>query len=226
MDPTQPLAQQPVQSPVQIPDFQSKPNYLKTIIFSIMGVLLVVSIIYLYLQNQKLQQQVLNSQVSPTISSPTLTPKPSSSISIPSDEVKNWKTYTNYKLGIEFMYPIEWPVPKELSQSTKTEVNFDGKLIIIKGSFYDLTLQRDLNFDEYSVRSYGDETPRHDFNIDGLIGKRGLEKSVSNYLDIVILSKNNKSTEIISITYIYNPKKEDGKLFDQILSTFKFVDKN
>jgi len=226
MDPTQPLAQQPVQSPVQISDFQSKPNYLKTIIFSIMGVLLVVSIIYLYLQNQKLQRQVLTPPVSPTIQAPLPTSKPSTSINIPPDETAGWKTYINNKLGIEFMYPVKWSVPKELSQSTKTEVNFDGKLIIIKGSFYDLILQRELTFDEYVIRNYGDETYRYDFNIDGLIGKRGLEKSVSNYSDIVILAKNNKSTEIISINYMYNPEKEDGKFFDQILSTFKFVDKN
>ena len=220
MDPTQFPIQSPPQTPPEVSIPQPKPNYLKTIILSVLIITTLGLIAYLFFQNQKLQKQVLNPQVSPTIQIPSPTSKPSSSISISPDETAGWKTYINNKLGIEFMYPVEWSEPKESLQS----INFNEKLVIVKSPFYDQILQRDLNFNEYSVRSYGDETPRHDFNIDGLIGKRGLEKSVSNYSDIIILAKNNKSTEIISITYIYNPKKEDGKLFNQILSTFKFTD--
>lgn len=57
MNPTQPPPQQPLQTPPEINVSQPKPNYLKTIIFSILGVLLVASVIYLYLQNQQLKSE-------------------------------------------------------------------------------------------------------------------------------------------------------------------------
>lgn len=108
MDPTQ----QPIQTPPEVFTSQPKLNYLKIILFSILGVLLVTSIIYLYLQNQKLQKQVLNPQISPTIQAPsptstsTSTPKKTSSISISPDETASWKTYTNSKFGYSFKLPI------------------------------------------------------------------------------------------------------------------------
>mgnify|MGYP001558259781 CR=1 FL=1 len=191
---------------------ESPARQMKNPLVLIMSVLLVITVVIaglFYFQIKKSSKELskYQAQTSPT---PSITPDPTS----------NWKTYINDKFGVEFRYPIGWPVPKELLQS----INFNGKLIIVKGPFYDQALQRDLNFDEYAVRSYGDETPRYDFNMNGLIGKRGLENSVSNYSNIVVLAKDNKSTDIITISYIYDPKKEDGKVFDQILSTFKFLD--
>ena len=71
-------AQEPVQTPVQVPDFQPKPNYLKTIILSVLIITTLGLITYLFFQNQKLQQQVLNPPISPTVSSPSpITPKQS-----------------------------------------------------------------------------------------------------------------------------------------------------
>jgi len=123
------------------------------------------------------------------------------------------------------MYPNNWLDPKESSSSATTALNFDDKLIIIKGTFSDILSLKPFTFDEYGIRSYGDETPRYDYNkIIGFVGKRGLEKSVTGYSDLVILAKDNNSTEITSILYHFNSQDEDGKLFNQILSTFKFID--
>jgi len=63
MDPTQ----QPTQTLPEIIIPQPKPNYLKTIIFSVLMIITVGLIAYLIFQNQKLQKQVLNPQISPTI---------------------------------------------------------------------------------------------------------------------------------------------------------------
>src|SRR3989344_5033102 len=119
MDPTQTPTQQPAQTPPEVFIPQPKPSYLKTIIFSILGILLVVSIIYLYLQNQTLKKQVLNPPVSPTIQVPSPvsqsispTPKTVSSISIPPDETAGWKTYTSSKANYSFKYPDSWPIVK------------------------------------------------------------------------------------------------------------------
>ena len=188
---------------------QIKNSLVLTISLLLIVVVAIAGFFYFQIKktSKRLQTQV---QIQPT---PSMEAK---------DPTTKWKTYVNDKLGIEFKYPTGWSVPKELSQS----INFNGQLIIVKGPFYDQGLQRDLNFDEYVVRNYGDETPRYDFNMNGLIGKRGLEKSVLNYKDIVVLAKDNKSTDIITISYIYDPKKEDGKVFGQILSTFKLLVNN
>ena len=108
MNPIQSSAQEPLQTPVQIPDFQPKPNYFRIIFFPVLSVLLVSSIIYLYLQNQKLQKQVLNPQVSPAIQVPSPTSKSSSSISILPDGTVNWKTYVDINNNYQLLFPPNW----------------------------------------------------------------------------------------------------------------------
>lgn len=100
------MENQAIQTPVQIPDFQSKPNYLKTIIFSVLIVMTLGLIAYLLFQNQKLQKQVLNPPVSPTVQAPSPTPKTISSISVPPDETAGWKKFTDF-FGYTFSYPKE-----------------------------------------------------------------------------------------------------------------------
>jgi len=80
----------------------------ETIIFSILVVLTLGLIVYLIFQNQKLQKQVLNPPVSPTVQTPSPTPKTVSSISISPNETASWKTYTNTKIGLSLMYPNNW----------------------------------------------------------------------------------------------------------------------
>ena len=106
MDPTQTPTQEPIQSTPEIITPQPNPSYLKTIIFSILLIITFGLIAYLIFQNQKLQKQVLNPQISPTIQTPSPTPKTVSSISIPSDETANWKTYIGSKYL--FKYPQDW----------------------------------------------------------------------------------------------------------------------
>jgi len=54
MDPTQ----QPIPVSAEIPVIQQKPNYLKIILLSILGIIVTGGIIYLYLQNQQLKNEV------------------------------------------------------------------------------------------------------------------------------------------------------------------------
>lgn len=203
----------PATAPIATPT--SKTPIGLVFLFSILTLVLIGTTGFLYYQNQQLSRQIAILKATPT-PSPTQSPT--------QDPTYNWKTYTNQKLGLEFMYPNNWLDPKESSSSTITTLNFDDKLIILKGTFSDILSLRPFTFDEYVIRNYGDETPRYDYNkIIGFVGKRGLEKSVTGYSDLVILAKDNNSTEITSILYHFTSQDEDGKSFDQILSTFKFT---
>jgi hypothetical protein len=105
MDPIQPPTQPPPQTPPEVFVTQPNPNYLKTIIFSVLAIITLGLIAYLIFQNQKLQKQVLYPSVSPTIKISSPTPQTVSLISIPSDETAGWKSYNDIKYNYSFKYP-------------------------------------------------------------------------------------------------------------------------
>ncbi len=131
--------QTPIQNQPEIIIPQPKPNYLKIIILSIVGIILVGVIVFLYFQNQQLktESKVTNftecsaikgaliqesypaTCVLPSGKSFTqeLSPEEKSrlSTSIPSDETKEWIIYANNNLGISFKYPPEYKAPEENS---------------------------------------------------------------------------------------------------------------
>jgi hypothetical protein len=110
MEPTQKPTQNPVQTAVQVPPPQPKLNLIK-VVFSILSIISLALIIFLFFQNQKLQKQIINQQVAPTIQIASPTPQTVSAISIPPDETGGWKTYTDLS-GYSFSYPKELPLEK------------------------------------------------------------------------------------------------------------------
>lgn len=106
MDPTQPPTQEPTQIPTPISIPQPKLNYLKTIIFAIILLLLLFLSAFFYIQ-----KQISNPDIVPVIPTPSPTPKKVSSISIPTDETAGWKTYNNLS-GYTFSYPSEFQLEK------------------------------------------------------------------------------------------------------------------
>lgn len=115
MEPIQPSTQPPLQTPPEI--ITPKPNYLKTTIFSILGITLLTATIFLFFQNQKLQKQVLNPPISPTIQVPSPIIKKTTLISVPLDETTSWKIYTNNLHGFSLKSPNQLE-----------EINFDGSV--------------------------------------------------------------------------------------------------
>ena len=95
------------QLPTQVVAPPAKSHWF-ILISLILGIVLFTSTIFLYFQNQQLKKQLVNQQVSSTIQTPSPTPRTVSSISISPDETANWKTYKNTALGIEFKYPSDW----------------------------------------------------------------------------------------------------------------------
>lgn len=105
---------EPTESPVESFDSQPKSHWL-IVTLSVVGVILLVGILFLYLQNQKLQKKVIDQQITSTIQTPSSTPETESLTSTPPDEMVGWKTYTNSSLGFEFKYPNTYSVLKETS---------------------------------------------------------------------------------------------------------------
>ncbi len=220
MDPTQPSTQELPQIPPEVFIPKPKLNYLKTIIFSILGVLLVISIIYLYLQNQNLQKQVLNPQVSPTIQIPSPTPKTVSSISLPPDDTAGWKVYTNTEYFYSFKYPKNL-ILKNIS---------DGAYGTLPNNAIRLTLSNPSNpkyEDRFlDIQYFGllvDITPKSDWNSTIIkFGDIQATKFISNKpefkFDIYHVNLKSGGLEVAT------NKTQSTILIDQILSTFKFID--
>ncbi|MEK7597869.1 MAG: hypothetical protein AAB441_04460 [Patescibacteria group bacterium] len=209
----------PIQPPINIPDFQPKPNYLKTTIFSILIVITLGLIAYLIFQNQKLQKQVLIPPVSPTIQTPSPTSKPSSSISIPSDETAGWKTYTNTECFYSFGYPNSLKLVNIADGADGTLPN-NAAMVSLEDN-YEETL---LNIN--CVGFLLDVTPKSDWNLTNVIvGDSQAKKFISIKpevkFDIYHINTNNSKTAGLEI--LAN-KSQSTSSINQILSTFKFID--
>ncbi len=229
MEPTQPPTQPPLQTPVQIPDFQPKPNYFKTIIFSILIITTLGLIVYLIFQNQKLQKQVLNPPISPTIQVPSPvsqsifpTPKTVSSISIPPDKTVGWKTYVNNQYGFSFKNPIQLE-----------EINIDGSVTASNKTY----LTKQLTTDVVVRIIYGwTEEKINPFNTRGTLSKQTIN-GIKWYLSFTknvnepdcytnrsqTLTSDRKNTIEISI-YKCPSNDNDINELNLILWTFKFID--
>ncbi|MEK7495754.1 MAG: hypothetical protein AAB569_06390 [Patescibacteria group bacterium] len=212
--------QQPLQTPVQIPDFQPKPNYLKTIIFLILIVLTLGLIAYLFFQNQKLQKQVLNPPVSPTIQIPSPvsqsvspTSKPSSSISIQPDETAGWKTYSSNEFY--FKYPEKWVVEGKKISSAKPLIEM--WTFGSNDSLYNECMKLD------NTKIIGDITVK---SFSGITTSEMCSPTNVNLKEKWIVRTGGKGYAP-GLQYSYKSESpESENFFNQILSTFKFVGEN
>lgn len=196
MDPIQPPSQESLQPQVNTSDFQPKPNYLKTIIFSILMIFTVGLITYLFFQNQKLQKQVLNPQLSPTIQVPSPTSKKTSSISIPSDETAGWKIYTNSDFDFLIKYPSVW---KDVTNPN-----------VIKNGNKEFTIKTNKN--EFVTGTVFDGPAD---TINDQAWSKNIELGNNRRLLITYVDNLGPGSKGGSI---------DIEIFDQILLTFKFID--
>jgi len=217
MNPTQ----QPTQTLPEIIIPQPKPNYLKTIIFSVLMIITVGLIAYLIFQNQKLQKQVLSPPVSPTIQVPSPTsqsvsptPKTVTSISLPTDETAGWKTYTNTEVGFSFKYPSEWKTQTGILNSGLISLETD------RGDrFFAMYHQ------SYSISEWLEET-----QAGKITGKKTFGKYTYTVIEGGLMLKSLEYALDIKgngfVRFVIEPDSntlESEKTFDQILSTFHFL---
>lgn len=232
MEPIQNPTQQPLQDSPEVIVSQPKPNYLIIIISLIFGIVLLALIFLLYQQNQQLQKKVLNQQATPTIQLISSTPKTVSSISIFPDETAGWKTYTSKKLSFSFKYPPEYKVPEEnnnyislISPSNpKTKKNEELTIEIYASeaepneSLIDFVKKKKEQSD--SLGSNTKILKEEEILIDGIKAVKQTWEGMGTGQTILFI-KNNKEFGIIKYPAVTTRDNE----FDQILSTFKFLDK-
>ena len=241
MDPIQSPTQQP---PPEVFVTQPKPNYLKTILFSILLIITVGLISYLIFQNQKLQKQVINPSVSPTIQVPSPTsqsvsptPKTVSSISIPPDETAGWKVYKNERFGFQLKYPVNYEVSNKNPNGESTyimPIGFNKMDEQERGfsSFININvLTSDSNSTPETFVSsakgpgFDDKRDIKTITIDGKPAIQFMSNNTQlgsgDETNTVIATNQKKELIIISISAQGN---SDPYLFpNQILSTFKFT---
>ena len=251
MDLTQLPTQQPAQTPPEVFVTQPKPNYLKTIILSILIITTLGLITYLFFQNQKLQKQVSNPQVSPTIQVPSPTsqsisptPKTSSSISLPPDEAVGWKMYTNTIYNYSLKYPSDWSILEIFSDSVTNKIATPTSLNVLISPNLDTKEQRisievedpSLNLSLPQTYDLWIKTLKENqyYKIDQETNKNINNISITTFEGI---STSQDGTKIFYKAYLFHSSDnkyfyiltaDDGKktnsiTFDQILSTFKFV---
>jgi len=227
MEPTQIPTQEPTQIPIQVLTPQPKPNYLIMIFFSILGIIFLISTILLYFQNQKLQKQVLNPQISPTIQTPSPTPKTVSSISIPPDETTSWKTYENNYWKITFRYPETLFKPCPNYTTEKEGIRFWGPHFICPNG-HDVLYK--IGFVGYDPGKYIEPKKPSSSETIAVDGKQAQKKTYIYDESDGPLSSLKQSVEIVFnlsngtvVLQQLGDNINEQKLFDQILSTFKFL---
>jgi len=238
MDSTQIPTQQPPQPPPEVITPQPKLNYLKTIFFFVLIVITLSLIAYLIFQNQKLQKQVLNPQTSLTIQTPSSTPKKVSSISISVDETAGWQTYINMMLGFSFRYPTEYKAPIEnnnyislispLNPEPKKGYELqNGELkveIYVSDASPDETLMELVKKKKAQSDSLGSNTKilkEEEILVDGINAVKQTWEGMGTGQTILFI-KDNKEFGMIKFPAVTTRDNE----FNQILSTFKFLNTN
>ena len=203
---------------------------LLLVLLSLLSLLLLLSTGYLAYQNMQLQKQIKKLSSQQITTTPSTTPDPTA----------NWKTYTNTSWDISFKYPAEWVdiIPSGesfISEGSANKVN----LRIDKGRYYN-----NVPLDPYSTAftvavgqhpgGDNENTKIADIKVDGhdaviisMDGLQSTQEAPSFLYDYIVRDGNSLFT--LSFWSADGAKSKENitnqkQTFDQILSTFKFID--
>ena len=158
------------------------------------------------------------------------------------DETADWQTYSNSVMEFSMKYPLDWNVSKETILSTGTEIEFsknqDARINIRFGVRYNQDLGRNYHLGEWvsivrdsMIRFYDPYYTEKTTEFAGREATEFIHKDVSTppnlYRGIYTgyTKENDWITEIIAS---FDSTKENiyKPFIDQILSTFKFIEKD
>lgn len=198
-------------------------NAITIISMAVFVILALGAVAFLYYQNQKLKGMLASYQTSIASPTPTAT----------TDPTANWKTYKSKEFNFNFQYPSELsfiydgvPGKDEGKPFVLFHVNvqnFDGTKSKAKSNSdfqFSLDVERDRykTLDEY-IPSNISQSSKSKIIIDNNEAIKVVDDAYANWPTIWT-----RSGSYVYIIQMSNSGKENEKYFDQILSTFKFLD--
>lgn len=154
----------------------------------------------------------------------TLTPEEAKKVQ-PLPDTASWKTYTN-KAGYSLKYPSDWTGPTERLLATKSEVDFNNKLMILSGIFLGEGREHGLTFDQFLKTLYqSNKTTLKDYLLDNIKGKIYQNSVNPPEVETEILAPfPNNDSKILVISYKDIPgHTTKSEVINQVLSTFRFT---
>jgi hypothetical protein len=149
------------------------------------------------------------------------------------DETADWKTYSNSTMGFSIKYPLDWEKSEQLL-GTATRVQFlipnEAITWVRVGVYYNQTKGRETTLDELisGMKKSYEILKEEEMFLDNVPAKKLFllwSESKPGYL--IFLHKEGEKNIIEIGLEIQNPQKQDeySLIFNQMLSTFRFIDK-
>lgn len=151
------------------------------------------------------------------------------------DETANWRTYADTQYGFSFKYPTDWNTSKQGVYTVLDSSDYSGEIItspigqkVTSGTRIFISPHENLKSftPNQLVQDYVTQENRKQITVGGVQGIV-LDTVVEGGINetVIALVKNN-FTYMITRTYPESYKNQNEKIFDQIISTFKFTDQN
>lgn len=223
----------PPQNPAQVissPPEKSKHNWLISVMIIVVILIGSLSIYFAYKKYQSRENENTTLKITPT----EITNSPTPTV----DPISNWKTYTNTKYSFLLKYPPEFILKtegyergeEEMFEITSDEVEPQTIMLVgVSSSDFDKKVYED-------TKSKSGETVSGEFpgstnkgtvsvsetSVSGIIAYQIRLESETSVLTNIYFEKNGFYYQLSFVT----GNKEHEKTFDQILSTFRFLDEN
>ncbi len=156
-------------------------------------------------------------------------------ISFSLNETADWKTYRNEEYGFEVKYPEDWKIITKTVRSTGTEIEFyknkDTKISIRSGFRYSQNLGRNYSLEEWiteskeAIKKYQLNLKEEEIKIDNVQATKLSYRNTQDLTTYEIYTQ--KEGLMYEIIVLFNSSNENiyNQTFNQILSTFKFIEK-
>ncbi len=220
------------QTPPIVPQFT---NLSKILLFVILGLIIVAGSVFVGIKISKSQTSIqqpiaVQSTIIPTqtIGNPTTAPVTPSPATNP---VTKWKIYTNETYGFSVEYP-DIVIVDEIIQNGMLSVFFRLKKLdnaepVCNGTSLTLNVNTEGMCGSLAFKGTTSKINESKYFLDKVSTTRYddyfQDKHVETRLDTVTQGKNNFQIDYIITPEDYSQLNENHKLFNQMLSTFKFI---